>query len=133
MRSRTARAEMFVEPVERAAQRVDAILGHAEAVALALVHVVLVLLAAVAQRFHDLLGFALRDAWIVRALQDEKRRANLGCMRERRAVAVQLRVLHWVPELADEIIAQIAARRLVHRLPRDHAHDRDAPGKTIGP
>jgi hypothetical protein len=41
-------AKVPVEPVERAAERIDAVLGDAESVAFALVHVVLVLLAAVA-------------------------------------------------------------------------------------
>src|SRR5712691_2214041 len=72
-----AGAKVPVEPVERAPECVDAVLGHTEAVPLAGIHVVLVRLSAVAQRLHNLLRLVARNAGVVLALEDEKRRVDL--------------------------------------------------------
>src|SRR5438477_8759122 len=100
---------------------------------LARVHVVLVRLAGVAERFHDLLGLAARNARIVLALEDEKRCADLGCVRERRALPIKLSVLRRIAKLADQIVPQISARRLRHRLPGNDPDHRDTGSEAIGP
>src|SRR2546426_2552664 len=124
--------QVAVEPLARAPDRVDHVLARAEAVSLALVHVVLVHLSSGAQRGHDLVRLGQRYARVVLALEHEERRFDLRNVRERRTIAVALRVLRGVAELADQVLAQVAARRVVHRLPRHDTHDGDAGGKAVG-
>src|SRR5688500_9446312 len=61
--------QVAVEPLPRATYRVDHVLARAEAMPLALVHVVLVHLARRAQRGDDLLRLGQRDTWVVLALE----------------------------------------------------------------
>ena len=80
---------------------------------------------------HELLRLGARHLGIVLPLQDEQRRADLRDMRERRALAVELRVLLWVAELAEHQVANVAARGRGHRRPGDHADDRHAGRESI--
>src|SRR5712692_2771763 len=125
------RLQVPVEPLGGAAPRVDQVLASAEAVALALVHVIVVGLPRGPQGAHHLLCLAARDAWIVLALDDQERRADLRDVRQRRPVAIALRVTGRVAKLAREVLAQVTAGRVVHRLPRDHADQRDAGRKAL--
>src|SRR5439155_26191783 len=74
-----------------------------------------------------------RHARIILPLQDEKWGADLGCMCQRRALAIELRVLRRISELAKEVIAEVTARRLRHRLPRDDPDRRDTGREAIRP
>src|SRR6266540_3755972 len=123
--------EVAVEPLARAPDRVDHVLAGAEAVALAFVHVVLVHLARRAQRGHDLLRLRQRNARVVLPLEHQKRRLDLRDVRERRAVPIAVGVARGIAELAHQVLAQVAARRVVHRLPRDDADDGDPGGETV--
>src|SRR5687767_10961589 len=123
--------QVAVEPLPRATHRVDHVLARAEAVSFTLVHVVLVHLARGAQRGHDLLCLRQRYARVVLALEDQQRRFDLRDMRQRRAVAIALGVVLWIAELAHKHLAQVAAGRVVHRLPGHDADDRDAGRPTV--
>src|SRR5439155_21692497 len=101
------------------------------AMPLALVDVVLVHLPGLAERFDHLLGLGARHPRVVRALKDEQRREDLRRVRDRRAIAVPLGVLRRVAELAKQVYAQIAALRLEHRLPSEHAVDGNARVEAV--
>src|SRR5205085_2273204 len=75
-------------------------------------------------------GLTARYARVVLALQDEERRADLRCVGERGALAVQVRVLFGIAKLAKQVLAQIPTRRLDHGLPRDDTDDRHARRET---
>src|SRR2546421_10002578 len=118
------RCEVPVEPLRRAAQRVDHVLARPEPVTLARVDVLLERLAALTERVDHLLRLRARHAWIVRALQQEQRRFDLCDVRERRPLAIEIRDLRRVTELALEVVPQVAACGVVERLPRDDTNDR---------
>src|SRR6185503_15944679 len=105
-RRRSRAPQVPVEPVERATKCIDAVLRRAETVSLAGIHVVLVGLPAVLERFHDLLGFVPRNARVVLALEDEDGRTDLRCVSERRPLTVKIRVLCRIAELAQQILAE---------------------------
>src|SRR5437763_13373378 len=98
------RCEVPVEPFRRAPERVDHVLARPETVTLAGVDVLLERLVALAERVDHLLGLRARNARIVRALQQQQRRFDLRDVGQRRAIAIQIRDLGGITELAREVV-----------------------------